>query len=123
MRTFCGKGVYGAIAIGKISVLRRKAAKVTREHVENVTAERERFESTVAEAVRELEGLYEIALVEVGEAGAQIFEIHKMMLADEDFLESVTGMIERQRINAEYAVALSADNFAAMFSAMEDAYM
>ncbi len=123
MRTFCGKGVYGAIAIGKISVLRRKAANVTREHVENVTAERERFESTVAEAVRELEGLYEIALVEVGEAGAQIFEIHKMMLADEDFLESVTGMIERQRINAEYAVALSADNFAAMFSAMEDAYM
>ena len=123
MRTFCGKGVYGAIAIGKISVLRRKEAKVTREHVENVDSERERFERAVAEAVRELEGLYEIALVEVGEAGAQIFEIHKMMLADEDFTESVTGMIERQQINAEYAVALSADNFAAMFSAMDDAYM
>ncbi len=123
MRTFCGKGVYGAIAIGKISVLRRKAAKVVREHVDDIKSECERFEAAVAEAVRELEELYEKALVEVGEAGAQIFEIHKMMLADEDFTESVTGMIERQKINAEYAVALCADNFAAMFSAMEDAYM
>ncbi len=123
MRTFCGKGVCGAIAIGKISVLRRKEAKVKREHVTDAIAERERFEKAATEAVRELDELFERALVEVGEAGAQIFEIHKMMLADEDFNESVTGMIERQQINAEYAVALSADNFAAMFSAMEDAYM
>lgn len=123
MRTFCGKGACGAIAIGKISVLRRREAKVVREHVTDAVAERERFERATAEAVRELGELYEIALVEVGEAGAQIFEIHKMMLEDEDFAESVIGMIERQQINAEYAVALSADNFAAMFLAMEDAYM
>ena len=123
MRTFCGKGVYGAIAIGKISVLRRKEAKVVRVHVEDVAAERERVKRAVTQAVCELSSLYDLALVEVGEAGAQIFEIHKMMLADEDFTESVTGMIERQQINAEYAVALSADNFAAMFSAMDDAYM
>ena len=123
MQTFCGKGASGAIAIGKISVLRRKQAQVTRRHISDIARETARFESAKKSAVGELETLYEKALVEVGEAGAQIFEIHKMMCEDEDFSESVTGMIERQKINAEYAVALTADNFAAMFSAMDDAYM
>ncbi len=123
MQTFCGKGVCGAIAIGKISVLRKKEAQVTRRHISDTASEIARFECAKISAVCELEVLYEKALREVGEAGAQIFEIHKMMIEDEDFSESVTGMIERQKINAEYAVALTADNFEAMFSAMDDAYM
>lgn len=123
MQTFCGKGVCGAISIGKISVLRKTQAQVTRRHISDTVSEIVRFESAKKTAVGELESLYEKALVEVGEAGAQIFEIHKMMSEDDDFCESVTEMIERQKINAEYAVALTADNFAAMFSAMDDAYM
>ena len=123
MRIFCGKGVSGAIAIGKISVLRRSETRVTRERVDDAVAETERFEKAKAKAVRELDELYKKALPEVGEAGAQIFEIHRMMTEDEDFCQSITSMIERQEINAEYAVALSADNFEAMFSAMDDAYM
>lgn len=123
MRTFVGKGVYGAIAIGKISVLRAAPAKVTRRHVEDASSETARFERAKAGAIRELDELYQKALVEVGEAGAQIFDIHRMMLLDEDYSESILGMIERQQINAEYAVSLTSDNFEAMFSAMDDSYM
>ncbi len=123
MRIFMGKGVYGAIAIGKISVLRRDEAKVTRERVDDTRSEIERYKSAKKCALCELDTLYEKALVEVGEAGAQIFDIHRMMINDDDYNESVIGMIERQQINAEYAVALTSDNFAAMFSAMDDSYM
>ena len=123
MRIFMGKGVYGAIAIGKISVLRRDEAKVTRERVDDIKAEVERYKSAKKCALCELDALYEKALPEVGEAGAQIFDIHRMMINDDDYNESVIGMIERQQINAEYAVALTSDNFAAMFSAMDDSYM
>ena len=123
MRIFSGKGVYGAIAIGKISVLRRDEAKVIREKISDIAGEVARFEAAREHAQRELDELYEKALPEVGEAGAQIFEIHRMMINDEDYNESIIGMIERQQINAEYAVALTSDNFAAMFSAMDDNYM
>ncbi len=123
MRSFVGKGVYGAIAIGKISVLKRNEAQVTRRHIDDCTAEVTRYETARASATNELDTLYKKALPKVGEAGAQIFEIHRMMLEDDDYNESVVGMIERQHINSEYAVALTADNFEAMFSAMDDSYM
>lgn len=123
MRSFIGKGVYGAIAIGKISLLKRDGQAVTRRHIENTAAEISRYMTARDEAIRELSELHKRALPEVGEAGAQIFEIHRMMLEDEDYSESVLGMIERQQINAEYATALTADNFAAMFCAMDDSYM
>ena len=123
MRIFMGKGVCGMVAIGKISMLHRGEAKVTRERVDDTAKEIERFKSAKKCALCELDTLYEKALVEVGEAGAQIFEIHRMMINDDDYNESVIGMIERQQINAEYAVALTSDNFEAMFSAMDDSYM
>lgn len=123
MRSFVGKGVYGAIAIGKISVFKRNEAQVTRRHIDDCIAEVSRYETARASAINELDELYRKALPKVGEAGAQIFEIHRMMLEDEDYNESVIGMIERQHINSEYAIALTADNFEAMFSAMDDSYM
>ncbi len=123
MRTFLGKGVCPGIAIGRISIIKHTEAKVTRIHVDDIAAELERYEGARADADRELLYLYEKALPEVGEAGAQIFEIHRMMLSDEDYNDSVRGMIERQEVNAEYAVALTCDNFEAIFTAMEDSYM
>ena len=123
MRIFMGKGVYGAIAIGKISVLRRDEPTVTREKISDVTEEIARFKSAKKCALCELDSLYNKALPEVGEAGAQIFDIHRMMINDDDYNESIIGMIERQQINAEYAVALTSDNFEAMFAEMDDSYM
>ncbi len=123
MRSFSGKGVCGGIAIGKISVLKHSEAKVTRVKISDTAAELERFEAARKKSIRELSALYEKALPEVGEAGAQIFDIHRMMLEDDDYNESVRSMIERQEINAEYATALTADNFEAMFGAMDDSYM
>ncbi len=123
MRSFSGKGVCGGIAIGRISVLRHSDAKVTRVKITDTAAELERFENARKQAIEELCRLYEKAIPEVGEAGAQIFDIHRMMLEDDDYRESVRSMIERQQINAEYATALTADNFEAMFGAMDDSYM
>ncbi|MBQ8551392.1 MAG: phosphoenolpyruvate--protein phosphotransferase [Clostridia bacterium] len=123
MRYFGGKGVCGGIAIGKISVLRRRDATVTRVKITDTASELERFEAARSQAIRELDELYEKALPEVGEAGAQIFDIHRMMLDDDDYNESIRTMIEKQQINAEYATALTADNFEAMFGAMDDSYM
>lgn len=123
MRSFNGKGVCGGIAIGRISVLRHSDAKVTRVKITDTAAELERFENARKQAIDELCRLYEKAIPEVGEAGAQIFDIHRMMLEDDDYRESVRSMIERQQINAEYATALTADNFEAMFGAMDDSYM
>lgn len=118
-----GKGVYGAIAIGKISVFNRNEVPVKRAHITDVDAEKERFERAKADTLRELGEIYEKALKEVGEANAQIFEIHQMMVEDDDYNESIINIIETQKVTADYAVALTADNFAAMFAAMEDAYM
>lgn len=123
MKTFTGKGVYGAIAIGKISVFERQDIKVKRIKVENAESELKRLETAKNTAIAQLNEIYEKALREVGEANAQIFEIHMMMVEDEDYNEAITGMIEVQSVNAEYAVAVTADNFAEMFSSMDDSYM
>ena len=123
MVKFNGKGVYGAIALGKISVFKRKETAVKRIHVEDIQAEKLRLESAKEKAVNELQEIYNKALKEVGEANAQIFEIHMMMIEDDDYNDSISSIIETQSVNAEYAVAVTADNFSEMFAAMDDAYM
>ena len=123
MTTLKGKGVYGAIALGRISVFSRKEASVKRTHIDNIEAEKARLESAKEKATEQLREIYNKALKEVGEANAQIFEIHMMMIEDEDYNDSISSIIETQSVNAEYAVAVTADNFAAMFAAMDDAYM
>ncbi|MEI3018093.1 MAG: phosphoenolpyruvate--protein phosphotransferase [Oscillospiraceae bacterium] len=123
MKKYSGKGVYGAIAIGKISVLKKNDAAVTRVHVEDSAAEKARVEKAKQAAAEQLQAIHDKALKEVGEANAQIFEIHIMMLEDEDYNESIANIIDTQQVNAEYAVAVTSDNFAEMFAAMDDAYM
>lgn len=123
MEKFNGKGVYGAIAIGKLSLFKKPDAEVKRVHVDDADGEKARFEQAKARAVEQLGEIYEKALAEVGEANAAIFEIHQMMLDDDDYNDSIINIIDTQRVNAEYAVAVTADNFAEMFSAMDDAYM
>ena len=123
MIKFSGKGVYGAIAIGKISVFQRQGISVKRSNIENVDAEIERLEVAKATAVEQLGEIYEKALKEVGEANAQIFEIHMMMVEDEDYNDAIIGLIRSQSVNAEYAVAVTSKNFAEMFSSMDDSYM
>ena len=123
MIVFKGTGVYGAVAIGKALVFKRQAAEVRRSRVEDTAAELERIEAAKALAVEQLTAIYEKALKEVGETNAEIFEIHIMMLDDDDYNESIRSIIETQQVNAEYAVAVTSDNFADMFSSMSDAYM
>ncbi len=123
MTVFNGKGVYGAVACGKISVVKKRDAAVKRYHIEDAAAEQQRVEKARAAAAEQLRQLYSKALREVGETNAQIFEIHQMMLEDEDYNDSINSIIASQLVNAEYAVALTADNFAEMFSAMDDSYM
>lgn len=123
MDKYTGKGVYGAIAIGKISVFKKRDADVKRVHVEDTKNEKRRFEEAKTASVKQLGEIYQKALKEVGEANAAIFEIHQMMLDDEDYNDSINNIIETQNVNAEYAVAVTADNFAEMFSSMDDAYM
>ena len=123
MKTYQGKGVYGAVAVGKISVLKKRDAAVKRTHVENAESEKARFEQAKSLAIQQLQEIYDKALKEVGEANAAIFEIHQMMLEDDDYNDSINNIIENQSVNAEYAVAVTADNFAEMFAAMDDTYM
>lgn len=123
MDQYRGKSVFGGIAIGKIKVLVKGDAPVKRIHIDKPQEEIERYHAAVEEADRELSALYEKALKEVGEANAAIFEIHRMMLEDDDYKDSVEGIILNQSVNAEYAVAATGENFARMFSDMEDEYM
>lgn len=123
MTKFVGKGVYGAVAVGKISVFKAQDIQVKRTRVEDTEAELARLEEAKSVATAQLEEIYEKALKEVGEANAQIFEIHMMMLEDEDYNDAILEMIKGQNVNAEYAVAMTADNFAEMFAAMDDSYM
>ncbi len=123
MKKFNGRGVHGSVAIGKIKVIDNNGVAVRRTRVENIEAEKSRLEKAKEIAVKQLEGIYEKALVSVGEANAKIFEIHLMMIEDDDYNESILNIIESQRINAEYAVALTSDNFMQMFSSMDDSYM
>ncbi len=123
MKKYQGKGVYGAIAIGNISLFQKPETTVKRVHIEETDSEKARFEQAKAASLTQLQEIYDKALKEVGEANAAIFEIHQMMLDDDDYIESIYSIIESQSVNAEYAVAVTADNFVEMFSAMEDAYM
>lgn len=123
MKKFTGKGVYGAIAMGKISVFQKQDTLIQRTSVKDTEAEKARVEAAKAAAAEQLQAIYEKALKEVGETNAQIFEIHMMMLEDDDYNESIQNIIDTQKVNAEYAVSITADNFAEMFSAMDDAYM
>ena len=123
MKKFSGKGVYSAVAIGKISVFRKRDVSVTRTHITDSAAELGRVEQAKQKAAEQLRAIYDKALKEVGETNAQIFEIHMMMLEDEDYNDSIRSIIETQSVNAEYAVAVTADNFSEMFASMEDPYM
>ncbi|MBE6867619.1 MAG: phosphoenolpyruvate--protein phosphotransferase [Ruminococcus albus] len=123
MVVYQGKGVYGAVAVGKVSVFSRSSADVRRVNVNDTEKELSRVEAAKEMAAQQLEEIHSKALKEVGEANAEIFEVHLMMLDDEDYNDSIKSIIETQKVNAEYAVAVTADNFAEMFSSMDDAYM
>lgn len=123
MEQYTGRIAYQGIAIGEICEWKSKENLVRRRHVENVDLEKKRFWSAKETAAMQLQMLYEKAVPDVGEANAAIFEVHQMMLEDEDYLDSVLHMIESEQINAEYAVAVSGDNFAQMFTDTGDDYM
>ncbi len=123
MQIYKGKSVFGGIAIGKISVYKKDEQLVKRVKIADADAEMERYTDARNIAAAQLQKLYDKALKEVGEANAAIFEVHQMMLEDEDYNESVENIIHSQMVNAEYAVASTADNFAQMFEAMDDDYM
>ncbi len=122
METRSGKKVFGGIAIGKIKLYSKAENKVVRTRIDDVDAEIKRYEEAKAKAIEQLNQLYEKALVEVGEANAEIFNVHSMMLEDDDYNESVHNIISTQNVNAEYAAAVTGDNFAEMFANMEDEY-
>lgn len=123
MKTYVGKGVYGAVTIGRISVFKRNDILVSRRHINDAEAEIARVEEAEKLSSQQLQEIYDKALREVGETNAQIFEIHIMMLEDEDYNDSIRNIITTQKVNAEYAVSVTADNFSEMFAAMDDAYM
>lgn len=123
MQTYRGKSVFGGIAIGKIKVCKKERQQVRRRKVEDVEAELARYERAKAQAMEQLSDLYEKALREVGEENAAIFEVHRMMLEDGDYNESVENIVRSNGVNAEYAVASTGDNLSRMFAAMEDDYM
>ena len=123
MQIYQGKSVFSGIAIGKIRVYKKNERQVKRVKVENPDAEMARFEEAKSKGIAQLGVLYEKACKEVGEANAAIFEVHQMMMEDDGYNESVENIIKSQGVNAEYAVATTGDNFAQMFSAMDDDYM
>ena len=118
-----GKSVYDGVAVGRIVFLKKDEVQVRRRKVEDIAAEKERVDKSLMIAKGQLTCLYEKALKEVGETSAAIFEVHQMMLEDEDYVQSILHIIENETINAEYAVAMTSDNFAMTFSSMDDEYM
>lgn len=118
-----GKSVFGGVAIGRLSVYKKNDQVVKRTKITDTDAEIKRYEEATEKAKAQLGELYDKAVREVGEASAAIFEVHQMMLEDLDYQESVTNMIQTQTVNAEYAVAVTGDNFSEMFAAMDDDYM
>ncbi|MDE6219050.1 MAG: phosphoenolpyruvate--protein phosphotransferase [Lachnospiraceae bacterium] len=120
---FDGKSVYKGIALGPVLVLKRHDTQVRRRKVEDAEAEIGRAKTAKEQAKEQLQKLYDKALKEVGESNAAIFEVHQMMLDDEDYLESIHNMIRTEMVNASYAVAVTGDNFAEMFAGMDDDYM
>lgn len=122
MKTYQGKSILKGTAIGKILYYSKEEQMVQRKSIDDPEAEWKRYEDAKAQASEQLNALYEKALKEVGEQGAAIFEVHGMMLEDDDFNDSIKNMIENQKVNAEYAVATTGDNFSMMFAQMEDEY-
>lgn len=120
---FVGKSVTSGVAIGKLVIFRKDDSLVKRTRVEDPEVEVQRFEDAKAKAMEQLKGLYDKALKEVGEANAAIFDVHQMLLDDLDYNDSIVNIIRTQQVNAEYAVATTGDNFATMFSEMDDEYM
>ena len=123
MQYFQGKSVYKGIVMGPVAVLKKNDYQVKRARIEDPEAEVKRVKEAVEVSKKQLGRLYDKAVREVGEASAAIFEVHQMMLEDEDYLESMENMIRTELVNAEYAVAATGDNFAEMFAAMDDEYM
>ena len=123
MKKYTGKSVFAGVAIGKVMLYDKGQQQVKRRKIEDAAHEVARYQEACEKAKEELACLYDKALKEVGESGAAIFEIHQMMLDDDDYIESVNNIIETQMVNAEYAVAQTGDNFSQMFSAMDDEYM
>lgn len=123
MTEYHGKSVCGGIAVGKIHVIGKKEQTIVKYQAGDCDSEISRFEMARKEARSQLAALYEKAVKEVGEASAAIFEIHQIMLEDDDYLDSVQRIISEQKVNAEYAIGLTSDNFVEMFSSMDDAYM
>lgn len=123
MQIYSGKSVFSGIAIGKICVYQKSEQQVKRVRTEDSEKEWTRYNEAKEKALDQLRGLYEKALKEVGEANAAIFEVHQMMLEDDDYNESIENIIRTQKVNAEYAVASTSDNFSTMFSSMDDDYM
>lgn len=123
MEIYKGKGVCGDVVIGKVSVFRRSDIQVKRLRADDSLSELSRFEAAKKTALSELREIYEKAVTEVGEANAAIFDIHMMMLEDDDYNDAITEIIKGQGVNAEYAVAVTSDNFSRMFENMEDSYM
>ena len=118
-----GKSVFSGIAIGRLSVYNKAENVVKRTKITDIEGEIKRFEDAREEGKKQLAGLYEKALKEVGEVNAAIFEVHQMMLDDLDYVESIQNMVKSQEVNAEFAVASTGDNFAEMFASMDDDYM
>ena len=123
MKTYYGKRVFNGVAIGKTSIYQKREQQVKRVKTEDTEKEKKRYYAATEQATEELQVLYEKALKEAGEVNAAIFEVHQMMLQDDDYKESVENIIESQQVNAEYAVAATGDNFSNMFAAMDDEYM
>lgn len=123
MQIFEGKSVFGGIAIGKIRVYQKNQQQVKRYKVEDTEQEVSRYQNAKEKAIQELQELHDKALREIGQANAAIFEVHQMMLEDDDYNDSVENMIRMEQINAEYAVAVTGDNFSEMFASMDDEYM
>ena len=122
MELYTGKSIFKGIAIGKILFYQKGEQPVKRVKIEDTAEQIKRYEDARAKAAEQLQGLYEKALKEVGEANAAVFEVHQMMLEDDDYIDSVVNIIETQQVNAEFAVATTGDNFAKMFAEMEDDY-
>ena len=123
MLKLSGKAVYKGIVLGKITVLKKKEHQIKREKITDAEAEIERLEHAGRKAQEQLKKLYDKAVKEVGEASAAIFEVHQMMLEDEDYLDAIHNMIRTEMVAAEYAVAVTGDNFSEMFASMDDDYM
>lgn len=123
MEKYMGKSVYKGTAIGPVNVLKKRDSVIRRVHVEDTEGELKRLDEAKEQALLQLSRLYDKALQEVGEVNAAIFEVHQMMLEDDDYQDSIRSMIRNEQVNAEYAVAVTGDNFAKMFSDMDDEYM